>query len=407
MPDKTGQSEKGNYSSVRLPDQTNIKSHPTPNISQMLGNIRGGVLTPDHILYLQRTIGNQAVRHLLANKQPSHSTQPPVIQRMEQDKVSKLMSDNYVEVTADVIKKISDSAKEYIENGESGKEIAWRRDQIRQDLEIYLRQVNDSLMMETVLEDPLLQKEISEEAEMAKAEEVKEAEDEFKIAEKILLTSTKFWEKKIKQLASAIVIPPLKEPAPPDEKIVNAIRENMEQDVVPKKERVWIECTVAQGVTGNLKHYSLTSTQFSSCSPVIMYNQNGTGGLFHYAAGSPGQHAELGEMLKIVKPTWVGLDKGPNRGPGDQDSLKEFFLSKKIAEENIHMLGDLGGSVAVSYNESQSGVPKIEKAGDDGNSMDLSLYKGELPREYSEGGVNLFVNPDFYTDQFAQAGRFT
>jgi hypothetical protein len=73
--------------------------------------------------------------------------------------------------------------------------------------------------------------------------------------------------------------------------------------------RVVIKCTMGQGVVGHLGRVVLVSDQFSSCSPIVMFNaQTGMGGLFHFAADNWKQQPDaLKVMFQSIRPTVIYL----------------------------------------------------------------------------------------------------
>lgn len=110
-----------------------------------------------------------------------------------------------------------------------------------------------------------------------------------------------------------------------------------QQGRIELAQRPVIHCTMGQGVIADLTRYSLYSDQFSSCSPVVMYNQaSHKAGLFHFGAGSLGkQEAELKDMYRQIEPTLVGLSPRSELSMrtlrmepavGDFNTLAEFFV---------------------------------------------------------------------------------
>lgn len=99
--------------------------------------------------------------------------------------------------------------------------------------------------------------------------------------------------------------------------------------VIPVNERHTIKLTMGQGLVANLGQLILYSDEFSSCSPVVMYNQNThMGGLFHFPAGSlEAQRGNLTSMYNRVNPTHVFVnDRGRLDGGMGPQSMDHFHL---------------------------------------------------------------------------------
>lgn len=69
---------------------------------------------------------------------------------------------------------------------------------------------------------------------------------------------------------------------------------------------------MGQGVSANLREYSLASGQFSSCTPIVMYSSTTKiGGLFHFGAGGfESQAHQLVNLAEAVKPTEITVCSG-------------------------------------------------------------------------------------------------
>jgi len=119
--------------------------------------------------------------------------------------------------------------------------------------------------------------------------------------------------------------------------------------VLPSSERAKLIIRMGQGITGPLGQIYPYSTQFSSCSPVVIYNADTKMcGLYHFPAESKvnkknGVGATLAQMCKEVKPTAIYLFEGDEKPSplsnisksdgrsADHAALKELF--KKICPE--------------------------------------------------------------------------
>jgi hypothetical protein len=88
-----------------------------------------------------------------------------------------------------------------------------------------------------------------------------------------------------------------------------AVRRNYEtlagQQGSVVRERIRVEVAMGQGVRGDLRVFNFFSQEFSTCSPVAMYNHDShVGGLFHYGAGDHvNQRAALEKMRDDICPT--------------------------------------------------------------------------------------------------------
>lgn len=116
-------------------------------------------------------------------------------------------------------------------------------------------------------------------------------------------------------------------------------------------EKSVIEMKMGQGVVGNLKQVTLYSEDFSSCTPVIFYNQcTKIGGLYHFPAEMLSNRAQselspehnivkatLKSMLEEVKPTEIILNTRnpyiytptPHGWQPDSFHLENFFRDQQ------------------------------------------------------------------------------
>ena len=178
-----------------------------------------------------------------------------------------------------------------------------------------------------------------------------------------------------------------------------------EGDVALGLRRV-IHCTMGQGVIANLGRYTLYSDQFSTCSPVVMVNeQTLVGGLFHYGAGSSGQHAELAQMFTAIQPTYVGVNRRAlTHGDGvgstdDHDSLKVFFAQRLGFDlDQIRTIDLRSATYAVYFDDDDDGVTIESQPPREARTYDATHAK--TSRQLNQE-VSLLVNKDVYTTLFA------
>lgn len=72
-----------------------------------------------------------------------------------------------------------------------------------------------------------------------------------------------------------------------------------------------VECTMGQGVQGSLERVVLHSRRFSTCTPIVMFNDmTWVGGLFHYAAGDfKAQQGPLSSLMNRILPSLIYIGK--------------------------------------------------------------------------------------------------
>ena len=154
-----------------------------------------------------------------------------------------------------------------------------------------------------------------------------------------------------------------------------------------------------QGAVGNFDSYGFYTGQFSSCSPVVMYNQEThVGGLYHLP-GKNGDEVGLQQewsnnILKIaekVKPTTVKLFPSGNgsassggfvTGPplqyadkyGDRDYLQKMFTASGKIEVVVEQIGMLG-----IYVTADKGKLVIDKYKPSMGVKFCDLYHGNVP----------------------------
>jgi hypothetical protein len=182
-----------------------------------------------------------------------------------------------------------------------------------------------------------------------------------------------------------------------------------QQGRIPLVQRTVIHCTMGQGVIANLARYSLFSDQFSTCSPVVMFNeQTLQAGLFHYGASSTKQRAELKDMHDKISPTYIGLNprelavkSGPSEGD-DVSSLTKFFADEIKTTAAIQQIKLQSNQYAVflpdtGHDLRVRGQMTVTATSYDATNIEKS---GALNTE-----VGLLVNPTVYTKSFA-TGRY-
>jgi hypothetical protein len=134
------------------------------------------------------------------------------------------------------------------------------------------------------------------------------------------------------------------------------------------------------------------------------------GGLFHYAARSTAQHPQLIEMYKAIDPTWIGVNRRPNRrtfpptyGEDDYESLIRFFAYRLgVKEDDIGRIPQEGNSYAVFLGDDEKleirGTVPGETAEPRFDATRLAANTRLNPE------VALLVNRDIYTNLFATKG---
>ncbi len=182
-----------------------------------------------------------------------------------------------------------------------------------------------------------------------------------------------------------------------------------QQGPIELAQRPVIHCTMGQGVIADLTRYSLYSDQFSSCSPVVMYNQGShKAGLFHFGAGSLGkQEAELKDMYRQIEPTLVCLNPRSEfsmrtlrmePAVGDFNTLAEFFVGElRFPEGNIYEIKAQSDRYAVFLDAGNKLRIKTSEPASAGRYDATNINKGgKLNAE-----VGLLVSEKTYTGLFA------
>lgn len=104
--------------------------------------------------------------------------------------------------------------------------------------------------------------------------------------------------------------------------------------LVSKDQRPTAKLTMGQGLVANLGQVILYSDEFSTCSPIVMFNAtNYQGGLFHFPAGALSKQAgNLKNMYQRAKPTMIyvnerkdAMAKEPSK---DASNLIAFFIKE-------------------------------------------------------------------------------
>jgi hypothetical protein len=128
---------------------------------------------------------------------------------------------------------------------------------------------------------------------------------------------------------------------------------------IPQSKRPVVKCTMGQGVTGYLDRVVLASDQFSTCSPIIMYNAKSRfAGLFHFAAsGLEKQKVSLRTLHDRVRPTVIYLNdrsvkfEWMKRISHDHVEQQEFFEDECGYTGKFVMIAVKGDSYAVTLDD--------------------------------------------------------
>jgi hypothetical protein len=120
-----------------------------------------------------------------------------------------------------------------------------------------------------------------------------------------------------------------------------------------------------QGVAAPLGKVHLYSGQFSTCSPIVMFNRATTvGGLYHFPGGGTREHKEvLQAMCNHIRPTHIFIFRG-NTGPfrkveksqADPQRLESFF--RKVSPQSQITHGAKRSLITITLSE--------------GNGLDMS-----------------------------------
>lgn len=180
-----------------------------------------------------------------------------------------------------------------------------------------------------------------------------------------------------------------------------------EEELIPLAERREIGLTMGQGVVANLGRYSLFSDQFSSCSPVVMFNEKTlVGGLFHYGAKSVIQYHELTSMYERIEPTVIHLNRRPDHGAGgstkdysrdDFESLSEFFAKTLGTRARIERIDYEGANYAVYLDDNGRLQIDYGKNASSGRFDATHMVEGAALNPVA----TLLVNQKVYTPMFA------
>jgi hypothetical protein len=152
-----------------------------------------------------------------------------------------------------------------------------------------------------------------------------------------------------------------------------------------------------QAVVGNMKEFSFYTGQFSTCSPVVMYNEKtNEGGAFHLP-GKSGSRAELlGDwetyiqpMLNLVQPTVVWVFLSGLGSKADREVLAKLFNEHKTTHGKTFTIhkddtermgiyisapnGKLEFSVARSFAHPVHDMKKQKKAPDGCTVLNLGI----------------------------------
>ncbi|MDX2284342.1 MAG: hypothetical protein NW241_09275 [Bacteroidia bacterium] len=118
------------------------------------------------------------------------------------------------------------------------------------------------------------------------------------------------------------------------------------EDITPIGTRPVAHLTMGQALVAHLGQLILFSDEFSSCSPVVMFNEDTLrGGLMHFPAGGlKGQRENLLRMCGQIVPTQIILFKRPNvmaasgynlamAQPDDARSIAEFLEDEGVSSD--------------------------------------------------------------------------
>lgn len=174
------------------------------------------------------------------------------------------------------------------------------------------------------------------------------------------------------------------------------------QEALDFEQRQRIHVDMGQGATGNLNRVVLTSTDFDTCLPVVMYNQeNGMGGLFHVSAGQAAidnQVLQMISMAKHIQATWIGI----YGGGGDKGSSKEdvqLIYEKMSASHkaNYQRMEDASSMLVTMGNKGPYMGP-LDRHAFHYNMADITgdeeTHPGKLSLEFS-----VYTSPEVVHDQ--------
>ncbi|MDX1908776.1 MAG: hypothetical protein SF053_17195 [Bacteroidia bacterium] len=137
---------------------------------------------------------------------------------------------------------------------------------------------------------------------------------------------------------------------------------------VPLATRRVVKLTMNQAVVADLRQLSFYSDNFSSCSPVAMFNENTfDGGLFHFPGGGLSSNNQqdiadtrrrMQQMYNDVQPTHIWLNSrfrapsawDPFGQPSDVNPITDFLQNTLGYTGNLLLIPGLGGSYSLYLN---------------------------------------------------------
>lgn len=118
-------------------------------------------------------------------------------------------------------------------------------------------------------------------------------------------------------------------------------------DILNRQSRTRIHLYMGQGIVGHLGQLILSSNEFSTCSPIVMFNnQTGIGGLYHFPASAlysldsgTSHMAYMLAMAEAVEPTHIIVHSGADRnisesGNYDGDDMFSKMMSGRTDNQN-------------------------------------------------------------------------
>ncbi|HXT14571.1 MAG TPA: hypothetical protein VN706_03000 [Gemmatimonadaceae bacterium] len=151
-----------------------------------------------------------------------------------------------------------------------------------------------------------------------------------------------------------------------------------------------------QAVVGNMNNFSFYTGQFSTCSPVVLYNsQTNVGGMFHLP-GKNGTRSELlvewqsyiQPMIELIKPTDVWVFRSGGGSTADREELAGMFndyTTTHNASFTIHRDNTPRSGIYVSL---ANGMPQFSVM----RSFDDPIYDARHKKPPPSGCT--LLNPD-------------
>ncbi|WP_375509725.1 hypothetical protein [uncultured Nostoc sp.] len=131
-----------------------------------------------------------------------------------------------------------------------------------------------------------------------------------------------------------------------------------QQGISAVEKRRRVELAMGQGVAANLGQFILHSNNFSSCSPIVMFNKTSKiGGLFHFPAKSLDEtKPSLKAIYKKINPTEIYLNERRFSDDTDVKDLKGFFKECGYAANNFHSIKLQSNQYAITLGEDGKNV---------------------------------------------------